>query len=106
MANISKAITNIVSITCFNRGKACQIFDSVRRSGTIVVTKNKKPECVLMSVDDYLSLMEEIDNARLLSIASERLANNNGTTISQEKMNNLLGITKRELDGFENVEIE
>ena len=106
MADISKAITNTVSITSFNRGKTSQIFDSVRRSGTIIVTKNKKPECVLMSVDDYLSLMEEINNARLLAIANERLANFDGATISQEEMNYLIGITEKDIDGFENVEIE
>ena len=106
MADLSNAITNTISITSFNRGQAGQIFDSVRRSGTKIVIKNNKPECVLISPEEYLSLMEEINNARLLAIANERLANFKGATISQEEMNNLLGITEKDLDGFENVEIE
>ena len=106
MVDISNAITNTISITNFNRGQAGQIFDSVRKTGLKIVIKNNKPECVLLSPEDYLSLMDELNNARLLAIANERLANFNGNTLSQEEMSNILGLTQNDLAGFENVEIE
>lgn len=106
MVDISNAITNTISITNFNRGQAGQIFDSVRKTGAKIVIKNNKPECVLLSPEDYLSLMDELNNARLLAIANERLANFNGNTLSQEEMSNILGLTQNDLAGFENVEIE
>ena len=106
MVDISNAITNTISITNFNRGQAGQIFDSVRKTGPKIVIKNNKPECVLLSPEDYLSLMDEFNNARLLAIANERLTNFNGNTLSQKEMSNILDLTQNDLAGFENVEIE
>ena len=106
MAEISYKITDTVSINSFNRGLADQIFDSVHNSGPKIVVKNNKPECVLMSLEEYLSLMEELNNARLLVISNERLANFKGNALSQEKMNKILGITENDLADYEDVGIE
>ena len=35
--------------------------------------KNNAPECVLLSPDDYSKLIERLENAELLAMASERL---------------------------------
>ena len=37
--------------------------------------KNNTAECVLLSPDDYVQLMEELNDARLLTLATERLEN-------------------------------
>ncbi len=64
---------NIVSISEFNRGLAGKIFDSVRKTGPKLVFKNNAPECVLISPEEYIKLVEEAENARDLALAMERL---------------------------------
>lgn len=68
------ALTNTVSITMFNRGMAGKIFSEVKQLGAKVVMKNNTPECVLMSPDEYIALMERLENAELLALATERLS--------------------------------
>ncbi len=69
MANITSAIRDTVSISLFNRGLAGKIFDEVKQSGAKVVMKNNSAECVLMSPEEYVKLMDEVNDARLLSLA-------------------------------------
>lgn len=66
-------LNHTVPISDFNRGKAGKIFSDVKTSGLTVVMKNNAPECVLLSPDDYSKLIERLENAELLAIASERL---------------------------------
>ena len=58
MNSLVNAIKNTVPITQFNRGLAGKIFEDVKKQGAKVVMKNNTPECVLMSPEEYLSLME------------------------------------------------
>lgn len=58
--DLTAAITDIVPLSDFNKGKAGKIFDEVKLSGSKVVYKNNKPECVLLSPNEYLSLMERV----------------------------------------------
>ena len=74
MVNIASAIRNTVPISLFNRGLAGKIFDEVKQSGAKVVMKNNTAECVLLSPEEYMSLIDEVNDARLLSMASERMA--------------------------------
>ena len=74
MVNIASAIRNTVPISLFNRGLAGKIFDEVKQSGAKVVMKNNAAECVLMSPEEYMSLIDEVNDARLLTMASERMA--------------------------------
>ena len=67
--NIIAAIQNTISISQFNRGLAGKIFQDVKNSGAKVVMKNNAPECVLLSPDEYVSLMDEVNDARLLTLA-------------------------------------
>lgn len=107
MASVMSAITNTVPITQFNRGLAGKIFEDVKQCGAKVVMKNNAAECVLISPDEYVRLMDELNDARLLAVASERMAHFDPTSlISEEEMNRRLGVTEDDLAGFDEVEIE
>ena len=98
MASVVSAITNTVPITQFNRGLAGKIFEDVKRSGAKVVMKNNAAECVLLSPGEYVRLMDEVNDARLLAVATERMAHYDPSTlISEEEMNRRLGVTAADL---------
>lgn len=107
MINISSAIRDTISISLFNRGLAGKIFEEVKRSGAKVVMKNNAAECVLLAPDEYIRLMDEVNDARLLTIASDRLAQYDPSTgISGEELCKELGITQDDLDRCGEVEFE
>lgn len=107
MASVMSAITNTVPITQFNRGLAGKIFEDVKHSGAKVVMKNNAAECVLISPEEYVHLMDELNDARLLTIAAERMAHFDPVTlVSEEEMNRRLGVTKDDLADFDEVDIE
>ncbi len=107
MSSVASAIRNTVSITQFNRGLAGQIFDDVKSHGAKVVMKNNSPECVLISPHEYLKMIDELEDARLFTIANERLAHfNPDTLIPEEKVWEELNITDEDLDAVGEVEFE
>lgn len=106
MSTLASAITNTVAITQFNRGLASKIFRDVKTNGAKVVMKNNVAECVLMAPEQYLALMDEVNDARLLAIAIERTQNiSTDTLISEEESNRRIGIADEDLKGFDEVEI-
>ena len=74
MANIASAIRNTIPISLFNRGLAGKIFEEVKQCGAKVVMKNNTAECVLLSPDEYIQLIDEVNDARLLTMAANRMA--------------------------------
>lgn len=107
MANMSNAIKNTVSISLFNKGQAGKIFEEVKKTGTKVVMKNNNPECVLLAIEEYLEFMEEVENARLLAKALERLEESKlEDAISQEEILKQFNISQEDLKDFDKVEIE
>lgn len=107
MASVMSAITNTVPITQFNRGLAGKIFEDVKQCGAKVVMKNNTAECVLLSPDEYIRLMDELNDARLAALAAERMAHfNPENAVSEAEMNRRLGITEDDLAGFDEVDIE
>ena len=87
MSSIRSAIENTIPISLFNRGLAGKIFDEVKRYGAKVVMKNNTPECVLLSPDEYIRLLDEVNDARLLASAAERMSHfNPAALISQEQV--------------------
>ena len=107
MANIASAIRNTVSISLFNRGLAGKIFEEVKQCGAKVVMKNNTAECVLMSPDEYLRLIDEVNDARLLTMATQRMAKVNPSAfVSAEDLYTELGITQEALDEIGEVDIE
>ena len=107
MANIASAIRDTISISLFNRGLAGKIFEEVKQSGAKVVMKNNAAECVLLAPDEYVRLVDEVNDARLLAMATARMADYDAnTTISREELYKDLGISKEDLDNFGEVEFE
>lgn len=105
--NIISVIENTVPISQFNRGLAGKIFQEVKQSGAKVVMKNNAPECVLLSPQEYVKLIEEINDARLFAVASERMKNYDPSeNIPADEVQHELGITDEELADFEEVEFE
>ena len=108
MADLTSAIKNTVSISQFNRGLAGKVFQEVRKSGAKIVIKNNEPECVLLSPEEYVRLMDEVNDARLLEIAVARMQNYDPKTAipAEEEVYRDLGITEEDLAGSDEVEIE
>ena len=106
MDSIAKAITNIIPITLFNKGKAGQIFEEVKKSGTKLVVKNNVAECVLVSPKKYVEMVDEIEDMKFRLLALERMESGDGTVVSDQAMMSELGITQKDLDAMEDVEIE
>jgi PHD/YefM family antitoxin component YafN of YafNO toxin-antitoxin module len=105
--NIITALENTVSISLFNRGLAGKIFSEVKQTGAKVVMKNNTPECVLLSPEEYIKLMDEINDAKLLQLAIQRMENYNpNDNLSAEKVKQELGITDEELSSMDEVEFE
>lgn len=107
MANIASAIRDTIPISMFNRGLAGKIFEEVKQAGAKVVMKNNTAECVLLSPDEYIRLMDEVNDARLLSIATQRMGEYDPSkTISGDQLYSEFGITREILDSCGEVEIE
>ena len=70
MLSVVSAIRNTVPITQFNRGLAGQIFEDVKATGAKVVMKNNSAECVLLAPDEYVRLMDELNDAWLAVLAT------------------------------------
>lgn len=99
MASVASAITNTVPISQFNRGLAGKIFDEVKKCGAKVVMKNNMAECVLLSPEEYMRMIDEIENARLSALTEARMEHFNAEeTISFDDVNKELGIKEKDLE--------
>ncbi len=107
MQDLRNVMTNTIPISSFNRGLAGQIFEEVKNTGAKVVLKNNVAECVLLSPEEYVKLMDEVNDARLLLMANERLKKYSSLkAVSQEDALKELNIDEKDLTGWEDVEIE
>lgn len=107
MKSVMSALRDTVPINQFNRGLAGKIFEEVKKSGAKVVMKNNTAECVLLSPDEYAKLIDEICDARLLLLASDRMSRADlSKTVTQEEVYRELGLSAADLLGDEDVELE
>ncbi len=107
MGSVMSAITKTIPISQFNRGLAGKIFEDVRKTGAKVVIKNNSAECVLLSPEEYENLMNEVYDAKLLTIASERLSHYDPSAlIPQKELLRQLNITEEALSVLPEVELE
>ena len=107
MQSVVSAINHTVPISQFNRGLAGQIFSDVKKNGPKVVMKNNEPEAVILPPNQYVELMDLLNDYELLSIAVERMEHfDPSTLISEEEMDRELGITQEALDSVGEVEFE
>ena len=105
--NSRSAIENTISISQFNRGLAGKIFDEVKRYGAKVVMKNNSPECVLLSPEEYIRLLDEVNDARLLASATQRMSTfNPSTVISQEQVDQEFGFSPSDYEETDDIEFE
>lgn len=107
MNSIRSAIENTIPISLFNRGLAGKIFEEVKRYGAKVVMKNNSPECVLLSPAEYIQLLDEINDARLLATAVQRMSHfTPSTAISQEQVDQEFGFTLSDYENTDDIEFE
>ena len=107
MADLSSALRSTVPISLFNRGLAGKVFEEVRRQGAKVVMKNNAPECVLLSPEEYLRLIDEVNDAKLAAAAAERMQHfDPAQAVPAEEVYRRNGITKAALDSMDEVEFE
>lgn len=105
--SVVSAIKDTIPISMFNKGLAGKIFNQVKKDGTKVVMKNNTAECVLLSPEEYIRLINAVNDAKLLMLAQERLKKNDGSkTVSYEDMNSILGIAAEDVADYEGVEFE
>ena len=105
--SILDVMKSLVPISLFNKGYAGKIFSDVRRNGAKLVVKNNVPECVLISPEEYTKMVEELNDARLLGVASYRMEHfDHNQLVPQNKVDEILGVSENDLIGFEEVEIE
>ncbi|MBQ6904181.1 MAG: type II toxin-antitoxin system Phd/YefM family antitoxin [Lachnospiraceae bacterium] len=106
MQNVVSAIKNTVSVSQFNKGMAGKIFSAVKGGDVKVVMKNNTPECVLMSPDEYVRMMDELEDARVMMLALDRLKNDDPSKgVSRDAIMSKYGITQEMLDEIEDVEL-
>lgn len=107
MNTIRSAIENTISISQFNRGLAGKIFNEVRENGAKVVMKNNMPECVLISPEDYIALLDQIEDIKLLQLANERLSHFDfNTLITQEEIDRKYGFKPEDYSNVDDIEFE
>jgi len=96
---------SMVSVSRFNKGEAAKIFDEVSRTGVKIAVKNNKPACVLMSLERYVAMTDEIIDLQLMIDAEKRIAEGS-ETISFHEVLAKNGMTEADLVGWEAVELE
>ena len=107
MQSVVSAINNTVPISQFNRGLAGKIFTDVKNNGPKVVMKNNEAEVVIISPEQYIEIMDILNEYELLSLAMKRMEHyDSSSLISEEKVWERLNITQEELDAVGEVEFE
>ena len=107
MDGVISVIKNTISISQFNRGMAGKIFKLVKDTGPKVVMKNNVPECVLLSPEVYMKLVDEANDARLALLAERRLKHEDmSKAIPADDVFKDLGITAEDLKSGDDVSLE
>ena len=107
MSSVISAIKNIVPLSHFNKGLAGKIFADVKSNGSKVVMKNNSAEVVLVSPDEYVEIMDDLNDYLLLTMAVKRMENYDpSNVITEAEMRKRLNITQEDLDSVDEVEFE
>ena len=56
--NVTNILKQLIPITCFNKGKASQLFSRVQKGETLIVLKNNVPVAVVISPEEYRIIEE------------------------------------------------
>ncbi len=107
MVDVTGALRSTVPISLFNRGLAGKVFEEVRQQGAKVVMKNNTPECVLLSPEEYLRLIDEVNDAKLATIAAERMQHfDPAKAVPAEEVYRQSGLSEADLAALDEVELE
>ena len=105
--DLRPAINHMISVSDLGRGQASRVVQDVEKSKEqYIVVKNNKPQAVLISIEEYINLMESKEELELLLVANDRLKTQK-ESIDFEQILDEFGLTENELDQFESdVDIE
>ena len=107
MDAIRGAIENTVSISLFNKGLADKISEDVKRYGAKAVLKINGAQCILMAPEEYVRLMDEVNDARLLAEASARMTHfDPAKLLSDHQIDETLGLSPEDYADTSEVEFE
>ena len=107
LVDSKRVLNSFIPITRFNSGETNKIINEVKREGVKFIVNDNRPECVLLSIEDYKKILDELEDSELLSSALEREAKNAGkSTIPFEIAMKEAGITQEDLDAIDETEIE
>ena len=116
IGNLKQIIEKFVSISDLSRGKASKVIQNVvKNKDQCIIVRNNKPEAVILSLSEYLELVDIKDrlheleeDIELMQLANERVEKyTTDKTISQEKVLEKYNIQEKEIEELMNyVEIE
>lgn len=107
MANAAGLLQSLVPISQFNKGQAAKIFDRLHTEKELIVLKNNQPSAIILSPEEYARLTEIEEDYFLLLETNMRIEKNGKkNTIPIDYVLNNLGISKKELESVEDVDIE
>ena len=97
----------MISVSDLGRGQASRVIQDVEKTKEqYIVVKNNKPQAVLISIEEYMNLMESKEELELLLIANERMKIQN-ESIDFNQVLDEFGLSEKELDLIESdVDIE
>ena len=107
--DLRNMIGKLISVSDLSRGMASKIIQKVAKDkDQYIVVKNNKPEAVILSVEEYMELIEAKEDLQLLQLADSRMKNYvSEETASHDDVLNRYNIKEEKLDKLmETVEIE
>lgn len=105
--DLRPAINHMISVSDLGRGQASRVIQDVEKSKEqYIVVKNNKPQAVLISIEEYMNLMESKEELELLLIANDRMKVQK-ESIDFDQILDEFGLSENELDQIESdVDIE
>ena len=98
-------IENALPLAAFGES-AGKIFSDVRKNGRKIIIENNRPAFVVQTAEEYEKIMDLLEDLRVEQIASERLSKPRGKGTSFEDALAEFGMTEKDLEGWEDAEIE
>lgn len=106
MDGILGTMNNLIPLSDFNKGEAGKIFGAIKKSNQPkIVLRHNRPECIIISTENYAQMVEELEDLRDYKLAVERLMKDS-KTLSYEEVLKALEMTQAEIDNVEDVEFE
>lgn len=107
--DLRSALDHMISVSDLGRGQASKVVNDVEKNKEqYIVVKNNKPQAIIISIDEYMDLMEAREELDLFMLAQERIGKGSEKeSIEFNEVLSDLGISMDELDDIkDNVELE